>query len=262
MTEDDLINLNKWFNNYTESFNSEDDEDRRNIILKVEHTQNVCRNIVEIAKGLSLEDIQTRTAEATALFHDIGRFPQYARYKTFRDIDSENHGKLGSGTLINEKVLNNLSEDERDLIINTVKFHNAYEIPSDLDSDTVYFLKLLRDADKVDIFRVFIEYYESPEEERASATAFGVPDIPDYSESMLSCVANGKLASYANIKTENDFRLMKLSWVYDMHFDESLRLLVKRDYMNRIIDLLPQTDEIKSAVAISKKYVFERLIND
>jgi HD superfamily phosphohydrolase YqeK len=262
MTKNDLIFLKDWFSEYTKSFYSSDEEDQKNILLKVKHTHNVCRNIVEIAKGSSLSDNQIRLAETIALFHDIGRFLQYKKYRTFRDAISVNHGLLGSKILIKEKVLRNLPEDEQELIIHAVKFHNAFAIPTVLNEDTVLFLKLIRDADKVDIFRVFIEYYESPEEEKASATAFGVPDTPEYSKIMLSCILNKEVASYSNIRTENDFKLMKLSWVYDMHFKESIRLLQKRNYIKKIADKLPQTDEIISAVSFLQQYILQRLNTD
>ncbi len=259
MTQEDLIYFKGWFLDYTRSYYSSDQEDQKNILLKVEHTYNVCSNIAGIAGASSLNGNQIRLAETVALFHDLGRFPQYAKYKTFRDAISVNHGLLGAKTLIKQNVLRDIPEDEQQLITQAVKFHGAFAIPSMLNGDTVLFLKLIRDADKVDIFRVFIEYYESPEEDRASATAFRVPDSPEYSKVMLACILNKRVASYTNIRTENDFKLMKLSWVYDMHFKESIRLLEERNYTNKIIDKLPQTDEIHSAVAVLRKYITDRL---
>jgi hypothetical protein len=259
MTQSDLISFKRWFSDFTKSFYSLNEEDQKNIMLKVEHTYNVCRNIVEIAKGSLFSDNQIRVAEAIALFHDVGRFPQYAKYKTFRDAVSVNHGLLASKTLVKENVLSSLPYDEQQLIIQAVKFHNAYTIPAVLNDEAVLFLKLIRDADKVDIFRVFIEYYETPMKDRASATAFGVPDTPEYSQVMLSCIFKKQVASYSNIKTENDFKLMKLSWLYDIHFNESIRLLQKKNYIDRIINKLPLTDEILSAMAILKATLSERL---
>lgn len=262
MTRDDLIYLKGWFADYARSYYSSDNEDQKNILLKVEHTDNVCRNTVAIAEGSSLDANQVRLAETVALFHDVGRFRQYTKYKTFRDAISINHGMLGSKILIEEKVLQRLPGDEQQLIIQAVKFHNAFAIPTVIDSNVVLFLKLVRDADKVDIFRVFIKYYESPEEERASATAFGLPDSPEYSKLMLSCLMNKHVASYSNIRTENDFKLMKLSWVYDMHFKESVRFVQERNYVNSIINKLPQTEDILTAAEVLKEYISQRLNSD
>lgn len=262
MTEEDLTKLNKWFDTYTQSFYSSDEEDQRNILLKVEHTRHVCGNIVEIAEVLSLSENQRRLSRTIALFHDIGRFPQYARYKTFRDAISVSHGRLGAETLLRENVLGGLPQQEQQLIVQSVRFHGVFAIPAVLDSDAVFFLKLIRDADKIDIYRVFIEYYESPEDQRASATAFGVPDTDEYSGPMLSSLLQKKVASYSDIKTENDFKIMKLSWVYDMNFNASIRLLLERNYLDGIIDKLPRTDEIQSAVICLRRYISERLHND
>lgn len=261
MTQDDLLYFKSWFADYSRSFYSSDHEDQKNILLKVEHTDNVCRNIVRIAGGSSLKGDQVRLAETVALFHDLGRFSQYREYKTFRDDISTNHGLLGAKILSDEQVLQRLPGDERQLIIQAVKFHNAFAIPTVLDSNVVLFLKLVRDADKVDIFNVFIKYYESPEEERATATAFKVPDTPEYSAVMLSCITDKHVASYSDIRTENDFKLMKLSWVYDLHFTESLRLLQERNYIDSIINKLPQTREIQSAMAVLRENVSQRLTN-
>jgi len=259
MTGNDLSFLKNWFSDYSKSFYSSNKEDQKNIILKVQHTYNVCRNIIEIAESLSLSSNQMRLAETVALFHDLGRFPQYAKYKTFRDAISINHGLLGSKTLIKENVLRDLPENEQELIVQTVKFHSAFAIPTMLNRDVVLFLKLIRDADKVDIFRVFIEYYESSEEDRASATAYGLPDTPEYSKEILSSLYNKQIASYSNLKTLNDFKLMQLSWLYDFNFKASFDLLLKGDCLNKIITKLPQTDEICTAIANLQEYISQRL---
>lgn len=262
MKKEDLVYFKKWFSEFTKSYYIDNSEDQRNILLKVEHSHNVCKNIIDIAEALNFSEDRIMLAEAIALFHDIGRFPQYAEYRTFRDADSMNHGLLGAKTLQKEKVLCMLPDNEQQLIVDTVRFHGVYAIPSVLNGDDVLFLKLVRDADKVDIFRVFVEYYDSPEEERASATAFGVPDTPEYSKEMLSCILSGSVASYADIRTENDFRLMKLSWIFDMNFNESIRLIQKRDSLDRIIEKLPKTNEIKSAAECVHDYISERLSNE
>ncbi len=202
-----------------------------------------------------------RLAEAAALFHDIGRFPQYAKYKTFQDSISINHGLLGGQTLIEEKILDNLPDDEQELIIEAVRFHNAFSIPEKKKERIIFFLKLIRDADKLDIWRVFTEYYESPEEERASAAGLGLPEGMDYSEEVLSCIYTGHIASLSKVKTLNDFKLLQLSWVYDLNFRTSFELLLKRNYIDRIILTLPQREEIKRVTSVLKEFIHQYLIN-
>ena len=103
--------------------------DQKNISLKEEHTFRVCQNMSAITEGLSLNDNRKMLAETVALFHDIGRFPQYAKYKTFRDSVSVNHGLLGAQTIVEKGVLRNLSVEEREIIVQAVTFHNAFSVP-------------------------------------------------------------------------------------------------------------------------------------
>ncbi len=152
-----------------------------------------------------------------------------------------------------------MPEEEQNLILQSIKFHNAFAIPVIFDDYSKLFLKLIRDADKLDIFRVFIKYYESPPEERASETAFGLPDTDEYSKTVISYLNNRRTASYKSLRTENDFKLLKLSWVYGLHFNYSLKLVQEKEYIKILAGKLPQTDEIRSAVTELENYVKEKL---
>ena len=119
-------------------------------------------------------------------------------------------------------------------------------------------LQLIRDADKLDIWRVFAEYFDSPEDEQASAVCLGLPDLSEYSRTVLSCLHEKKLATLSSLKTRNDFKLMQLSWVYDLHFRHSFRLMAERGLLNKIASTLPQTEEIASGLAAIKAFVSEK----
>lgn len=259
MTGGDLNSLKKWFSDYTGSFLGSNEDDNKNLRLKAEHTRNVCANIKEIAKSLPLPIEKIILAEAIALFHDIGRFPQYKKYRTFQDGKSINHGLFGARILEEKDVLKNLGSAEKHLIISAVKFHNVFQIPDFKDEELLLFLKLIRDADKLDILRVFINFYENPVEQRASATAFGLPDTPEYSKEILERIYKKQKVSYAFLKTVNDFKLMNLSWGCAMNFKASYGLLKERDYLNRVLRHLPATADIAGAAAFVQKFVEEQL---
>ncbi|MBI4825587.1 MAG: HD domain-containing protein [Nitrospirae bacterium] len=261
MTVDDLKSLKKWFSDYTSSFHSSAEEDNQNYNLKIEHTRNVCENIVHIAQAESLSADKTIIAEAIALFHDIGRFPQYAKFKTFNDRISINHGMLGADVLVEEGVLKNLSERDAGMVITGVKFHNAFSIPK-LQDEMILYLRLIRDADKLDILRVFIEYYEDAGGERSAVPAHGLPDNDEYSKEILSSICKGKIASFNDAKTLNDFKLMHLSWVFDLNFYSSLKLFSEREYIKKVAKHLPKTDEILEAVESVQRHLDQRLEQD
>ncbi len=258
MKQTELDRLKAWFARYCGRFHTPRREDQLNYTLKEVHTRNVCRDIALIAGESGLSEDLVALAEAIGLFHDVGRFPQYEQYGTFRDAVSVNHGLLGSKVIIQEGVLDGLPERERRIIITAVKYHNSFSIPDLGDNETVLFLRLIRDADKLDIWRVFCEYFEGNEEDRASAACLGFPDVPGYDGEVISCLREGRVASLAHVRTLTDYKLMQLSWMFDIQFGTSYRLLNERNYIGRYAAVLPTDGEIVTAVGKVKEYVQKR----
>lgn len=255
LNSEELQSLKTWFTAYSDSFSTPRAEDQRNIAIKRDHTREVCLNAVRIAADLKLDREETLLAEAIALFHDLGRFPQYQRYRTFDDSISVNHAALGATVLSKNKVLRGLSKHDRDLIVRSVLLHNVFTLPAGLDESSLLFARLIRDADKLDILRVVIEYFERDEGSRAEAVALGLPDSPGYSPDVLACLSRGEMARKDLLKTQNDFKLLQLAWMYDLNFAGSLRMVLERDYIRKLAELLPQTGEITRAVGIIRDYV-------
>lgn len=254
----DNLNLRQWVFNYIKRFNSPDPEYQKNISLKEIHTNNVGANMVSIARSALQNSSKIFLAEAIGLLHDIGRFSQYEQYRTFRDSVSINHGRLGAEVIEQEKALAALPLDEQELILEAVSFHNAFSIPHVLDPEKVFYLKMIRDADKLDIWRVFTEQFSMDSSERASAADLGLPDLPAYSEAMLNCLREKKQATLAGLKTLTDFKLMQLTWVYDLNFAVSHRILTDRGHIDKIIAMLPQEDKIVQAVSVLRTYIKDK----
>lgn len=251
--------LKEWFARYCSRYYSAVEEDQRNILLKEEHTHNVCADIVRLAEEEKLGENMVRTAEAVALFHDVGRFEQYRRYRTFRDSESVNHALLGAQVLVESGVLESLPECETRIILQAVRFHNVFQVPIDVDMEALVFVRLIRDADKLDIWRVFIELFHAPEEERASAAALGFPDTGEYTADLLQSLYRKEMIALSRLKTLNDFRLLQLSWVFDINYAFSLRLLRERSCIGRIAATLPDEPQIRQVVDFLIEHVEERL---
>ncbi len=212
-----------------------------------------------IARSLPLEADGVMLAEAVALFHDVGRFPQYRTYRTYEDGISANHAALGAKALIENDVLRDLPKKERDLVIRAVALHNVFALPEGLDPDTVLFLKMVRDADKLDIWRVFIEQAAAPSEDRASAANLSLPDTPDYSPAVLAALRGKELVSYSTLRTMNDFRLLQLAWTFNLNFAASLRMMERARIIDRLAVLLPDSAEMRDAVDFVREQVAARL---
>lgn len=249
MNRSDLIRFKKYFSNYVRSFLSIDKEARINIVLKIKHTFNVCRNIKIIAGDILSDPNSILLAESIALFHDIGRFKQYGEYKTFDDRLSVNHGFLGAETISKDNILTCIPQDERDLIITCVRFHNSISMPDNIDSNTSLFLKLLRDADKLDIWRVFAYYFDTPQCQMTSVPTLGLPHSEDFSKNLLSYIYEKRIIPLSEVKTVNDFILMQLTWAFDINFKKTYQLLLASGHFKRLINKLPKTEDIRNAVS-------------
>ena len=254
MNRQNLALLQEWFAGFAGSFHALDGEEQRNIALKEKHTGKVCANIGRIAAEERLDADRVVLAEAVALFHDLGRFPQYRRYKTFNDGMSVNHAHLGARILADGGILDKLPRNEQDIIITGVRFHNCLTIPAGLEPEPALFLKLVRDADKLDIWRVFLDFYRLPERERASAVSLGFPDSPEWSPQTLAAVSRGEIARLAEVKSLTDFKLLQLSWVYDLNFPAAFRMLLERDFINGLARVLPDHGEIRRALAAVREF--------
>jgi hypothetical protein len=259
MNVGDLQRFREWFESYTQSFLVGNEEDRRNISLKIEHTYNVCSLIVPIAREETADHSLVLLAETVALFHDIGRFPQYAQYKTFRDSVSVNHGKLGAETLTEEKVLAGLPGEEQEIILTAVRFHNAFSIPILVNPAALFCLKLIRDADKLDIWRIFLEFYENGKDGLASAAGLGLPDTPEYSDDIVAAICEKRTASLSSVKSLTDFILLQLSWIYDLNFKPSVRILMEKEIIDRFVRFLPRSEDVMRVSRILGDYAREQL---
>jgi putative nucleotidyltransferase with HDIG domain len=259
MNQEELTSLKDWFAGYCAFFSTPVAEDQRNITIKQDHTREVCRNALRIARDLGLREEETLLAEAIALLHDVGRFSQYRQYRTFDDSISANHAVLGVKVLLETNAFQGLPQRDRDLIVQAVALHNVFSLPEGLDAGTLLFARLVRDADKLDIMRVVIEFFGQDKESRAGAVALGLPDAPGYSPAVLACLGRGELARKSDLTTLNDFKLLQLAWLYDLNFASSLRMVLERRYIDTLAGLLPDTGEIRQAVSVVRAFADERL---
>jgi hypothetical protein len=251
MKQVQLDELQRWFDSYVQTFNDIEEEGFRNILLKVEHTRKVCEVMALLAAGEGLTPEDSRTAAAVALLHDVGRFPQFRRWRTFRDSDSDNHARLGIEVIREQGILAGLPAAERLLIEEAVRFHNLLALPLRFRSPTSLFIRLIRDADKLDIWRVFLDYFSLPDDQRPSAVTLGFPDLPGVSPACVRELAAGRVIRLEDVRVLNDFKLLQISWVYDLNFRSSYRLLQQRGHIQALAATIPLDVEAAQAVAVA-----------
>lgn len=259
MLEQQLCEITAWFDRFVASFRSDSPSLQRNYDLKVDHTLRVREVMERLTASLAFSPGERALAAAIAVCHDVGRFPQYRQYGTFNDATSTNHAALGVQTLRNERALDILDERERSLLLQAVALHNVFMLPEDLDPQLRSHALLIRDADKLDIWRVLIDYCLTKPEERASAVIWELPDTGACSAPALAEVAAGRMLNRSLLATADDFKLLQLSWVYDLNLDESIAIMAERGYIETLAGLLPCHPGCAAAVKAVRDHVRSRL---
>jgi len=256
--EKDVQHLKDWFLNYVQTFKRGDKNFQENIALKEKHTRKVCKEILNIGEQLGLNNNELHLAEVIALFHDVGRFEQYARYKTFVDIKSENHAELGVKILKENKVLNRFDNSIQSLMLRIISYHNRAALPEEETDTCLFFSRLLRDADKLDIMRVVTDYYNRNNGEKNGAIELGLPDTPGFSDEVYQDLINKRIVDIKHLKNLNDFKLLQMGWVYDVNFEPTFHFIKSRRYVEMIGDVLPKSYKIQKIIDVIQLYLRKR----
>jgi len=214
--------------------------------LKEDHTRRVCNEILKIGKELALNDDELKLAEIIALLHDVGRFQQYARYRTFQDARSENHAELGIRILEQNGVLKQFNDTTQNLIIKAIRYHNLASLPENENKTCLFYARLLRDADKLDIWRIVTDYYHRKDGKKNTALELELPDTPGISREVYNDLMNKRAVKTKNIHNLNDFKLLQAGWIFDINFQPSLDLVKEGRYLEKIRKALPESTEIDS----------------
>lgn len=256
--QDLLKKMHTWMNAYMHQFDTDDEEVMQGIRIKQIHTGYVTDIAIQLAKHLQLNEHDVELAEICGLFHDVGRFRQYSVYKTFNDAVSEDHADLGLKVLAEEMpYMKDLSAEDAELVRFAIGNHNKKEIAPTDDKRKLLFAKLLRDADKLDIYRVLSPYLTPDGADKAPK--FIKSDASQLvSEDFIRDFAEGKQADYRKLRTHGDRKLVRLMWVYDINFSWTLKKMVERGYVDKIIKYLPQQPGIDVGIKRLREYIAKK----
>ena len=257
MTQDDVSFFTSWFEEYTKSYSSEDTEVEANLRYKKEHSLRVRDHMLTIGRDFQLDANQMFLAEVIGIFHDVGRFEQYAKYHTFKDHQSKDHAKLGLSILERNQILSGrVSELEKEIILTAIENHNQRVIHENVGGNTLLFCKLIRDADKLDILDQIINFYENPWRTPYLAVE-GNHEDKSYSPEIIQSILSGKKVSYTRVKTSVDSKLIRLSWLLDLTFPTALEIAKKKQYFKRLRAFIPVTVDTLKVF----QYIEEQMLN-
>lgn len=199
------------------------------------HSLRVSNLCEEIAKSLNLNEKEILLAKQIGLLHDIGRFEQWKKFKSYHDPDSIDHGDLGVEILFNKKLIDSFNiTDNLDILYNAIKYHNKFTLPK-LDSYTELFCNIIRDADKIDIlYLVFNNDYNILDNTDEEVTKINREDF-----------YNKKSIKNENIKNANDHIVCILAFVNNLNFSISKDYILKNKYLDKIYDGLKHKEPLK-----------------
>ena len=230
--EIDILKAKKAFNEYVKNYNVEDSK----VQLKIKHTYKVVENSEKIAKRLKLTEEEQKLAQLIALLHDIGRFEQLRKYNTFVDKMSVNHAVQGVEVLFKENRIRDFIETDKydETIKKAILNHNRPEIEDGLDEKTKLQAQIIRDSDKLDIFRVILEV--KPEDSMTIKTE----DIENeqVTDEIYNQFMNKEKIDYSKIKTNMDIMFSWFAYSYDLNFKESKQYIIENNYMDRITKII------------------------
>ena len=227
-----MINIEEAENNFIEYTKRFDLENRR-MKGKQLHSLRVEEISNRIAKKIDLDEKEQQIATLIGLLHDIARFEQFTKYGTFRDRESVDHGDLGVEILKKDDYIRTYINDEGyiDTVYLAIKNHNKYQIEDELNTKQEMFCKIIRDADKIDIF------YE------ASEIFYNKEELEEINQSIISDEMIAKIYEKRTIN-RNDFRkrgklievIVMLAFLFDINYKASFEIIHSENYINKIFE--------------------------
>lgn len=242
--KEEYQSLSAWFDGYMDSFRGGNNALPPMLELKRLHSLRVAENAALLAAMLKTGPGEVLLARAAGLLHDLGRFSQFRDYGSLRDSDTVDHAAEGRRVLEAETagLFGDLAERER--LFAAVEFHNRRTSDIPAEQGRAILLKLLHDADKLDIIEVVLR----------SVATDGFRDLPgmlphiglgrELSPGLLAKAAGGKGLSSGELRTVADMLLMTASWFYDLHYPAAHLLAARRGFLPRLRKELPGTKEV------------------
>jgi hypothetical protein len=77
----------------------------------------------------------------------------------------------------------------------------------------------------------------------------GFPDRPELYPACVSELAAGRVIRLEDVRVLNDFKLLQISWIYDLNFRTTYSLLQKRGHIPALAATIPFDESAAQAVA-------------
>ena len=211
------------------------------IQLKLAHTFGVIHASEFIMEQLELDEEEKQLGRLIGLLHDIGRFEQLKRYNSFDD-SIVSHTECGLDLLFKQHKILEFTEDSKDdnIIYEAIKNHGVFQIDQRLGERELLHTLIIRDADKLDNFRVkevsTMEAMLDMSEEEVGKTTI--------TDEIFKCYMNHEPIRYEHRKTPMDMWLSYLAYIFDLNYKASFQYIKEKEYIDKLIDRIPYADNV------------------
>jgi HD superfamily phosphohydrolase YqeK len=220
----------KRFNSYVDTFRDNDGSLVPMLQLKLTHTMHVVKNAKKIMQGEGWDQELSPTGEVAAILHDIGRFPQLTEFGTFQDSESIDHAERGITVIKELSLLDGATPATAKKVIFAIRWHNKKEVPIGQDQEATALAHLVRDADKLDIFRVMETAVKDGSIENNPEITWGLDIKGTPNPELVEAILNNEPVDYSLIQSLSDFILIQIGWIISgFHNQTALRIAKKRN---------------------------------
>ncbi len=257
-----IINIDDFFKKYTKKIleTAKSETEYIHIKRKIDHSYRVANLSVRIGKSLNLNEHDISLIKTMSLIHDIGRFTQFIKYKTYDDLLSENHALLSAKIIEKENILSNYNEEEQKLILKAVSLHNKKDLPDNLNEKEFIFSTILRDADKIDFFKSMVDIIPNIPTKEQAIFYSNKENKEVISDDVYNLIIQRKTVDNNLLKTVLDKKVRALGFITsDINHKESLKIIYENDYIDKIYKLMPQNIQTNTIYSMTKKYVKDKI---
>ena len=262
----DLQKARVAFKNYINQYDNQEDA---GFHLKVVHTYHVVDNAIMIATKLGLSEEDIELAGLIAILHDIGRFDELKNLQKFDSVGND-HAMFASKILFEEGLISQFIDSDKyyPIIQKAIENHNKKSIEEGLSKRELLHAKIIRDADKLDNYRV---KKEEKMEDIFPKLMHSVSDLEDslLSDKVYQTVMKEECVDIRDRVYVLDYWVCVLAFTFDIYFNVTLSIIKENDYINVLIDRFQyhncqkQMEEIRNVLNhyIDKRLNGEKIID-
>ena len=249
-----------FFEEYTSSMMKHKDVNIADVLmLKKEHSLRVAQLAKQIATELQLDEATRDLIELIGLIHDLGRFPQFDKYRSFDDVKTEDHAQMGIAIIKEQSFFARMGEEMQKIVLDVVGSHNRLKIELK-DNQSILLCRILRDADKLDIWEISITHLKRNGSVALSALSWDLPSAPSVSPAVIKAVKAGKPIMKVDLHSINDYKLYLMTMVFDLNFKPSFNILNTRQLIRNIYETLPKRDDVIDIYRQIRLYIENKFV--